>query len=396
VMSLEIFRRLKEEGYSGGKSALYALVSALRPKPVEPVVRFEGLAGEFSQHDFGQVDVRFMDGHSRRIHFFASRLKYSRWVEVTIVPDERAETLVRALVAHFESMGGVPLLAVFDRPKTIAVSWRRDGVVTAWNATFAQVALELRVGVELCWPYRPNQKGAVENLVKWVKGSFFKQRRFVDEEDLERQLADWHVEVNTTRPSRATGIIPAERMKEERPRLRPLHVTSETLFLRTPVQVGATGMVLHDTHSYSMPPEAIGLPGTLYLGRDRVRIVAGKFEAEHARLFEKGAKSILPEHRDAQLETVRSRRGRSYYKRQQLLELGGPVQDYLTELLHRRPRRAVREFDQIYGMLAVHGGDLVRAAIAQAHEQEVFGVEYVATALGELRRLSSPAVEVAP
>ena len=27
-----------------------------------PMVRFEGLPGEFSQHDFGHVDVRFMDG----------------------------------------------------------------------------------------------------------------------------------------------------------------------------------------------------------------------------------------------------------------------------------------------------------------------------------------------
>jgi transposase len=49
------------------------------------------------------------------VHFFATRLKYSRWVEVTIVPDERAETLVRTMVDHFASLGGIPLLAVFDR-----------------------------------------------------------------------------------------------------------------------------------------------------------------------------------------------------------------------------------------------------------------------------------------
>jgi hypothetical protein len=28
-------------------------------------------------------------------------------------------------------------LAVFDRPKTVALAWRRDGVVTEWNPTFA-------------------------------------------------------------------------------------------------------------------------------------------------------------------------------------------------------------------------------------------------------------------
>src|SRR5205823_3135637 len=78
--SVEVLRRVRQVGYAGGKSALYGLVASLRPKEVKPLVRFEGLPGEFSQHDFGQVDVEFRDGSVRRIRFFASRLKYSRWV----------------------------------------------------------------------------------------------------------------------------------------------------------------------------------------------------------------------------------------------------------------------------------------------------------------------------
>jgi transposase len=60
-------------------------VASLRPKGVKPLVRFEGLRGEFSQHDFGEVDVEFIDGAHRRIHFFASRLKYSRFIRVSVV-----------------------------------------------------------------------------------------------------------------------------------------------------------------------------------------------------------------------------------------------------------------------------------------------------------------------
>src|SRR5262249_23264377 len=80
----ELLRRATEAGYAGHKSAFYALVAALRPPRATPVVRFEGLPGEFSQHDFGHVDVTFVDGRKKRIHFFASRLKYSRFVAVTI------------------------------------------------------------------------------------------------------------------------------------------------------------------------------------------------------------------------------------------------------------------------------------------------------------------------
>jgi len=263
LASLEILRRVRESGYEGGKTALYALVASLRPKPVKPLVRFEGLPGEFSQHDFGQVEVEFRNGASQRVHFFASRLKYSRWVRVSLVADEAVESLVRTLAEHLASWGGRPLLCVFDRPKTIALKWHKNGEVTEWNAIFAYATLEMGVGVELCWPYRAQQKGSVENLVGFVKSSFFKVRRFHDEEDLRQQLHDWHREVNQERPCRATGIIPALRLAEEAPRLRALKVQPEQLALRIPVYVGPTGTVLHDGHAYSMPPEAISMPATL-------------------------------------------------------------------------------------------------------------------------------------
>lgn len=130
LLSVEILRRSKLKEYTGGKTALDTLISAWRPKTIRPLVRFEGLAGEFTQHDFGHVDVNFLDGVEKRVHFFASRLQYSRWVDVTIVPAERAETLVRTFVDHFAAIGGVPLLAVFDRPRTVALKWTRDGHVT--------------------------------------------------------------------------------------------------------------------------------------------------------------------------------------------------------------------------------------------------------------------------
>jgi hypothetical protein len=86
----------------------------------------------------------------------------------------------------------------------------------------------------------PEQKGSIENLVGWVKRSFFKQRRFLDDADLVAQLAEWDTEVNTQRPSRATGVIPALRLAEERPRLRPLKIAPADRALRLPVVVEPT------------------------------------------------------------------------------------------------------------------------------------------------------------
>jgi transposase len=382
VRSVELLHRARQAGYAGGKSALYALAQSLRVSTVTPLVRFEGLPGEFSQHDFGEVWVTYQDGVEEKVHFFASRLKYSRWVEVSLVADERVETLVRALVEHLAAFGGIPLVTVFDRPKTIALKWGRDGVVTDWNPTFAGVALDLGIGVEVCWPYRPQEKGSVENLVGWVKGSFFKQRRFLDRADLERQLREWLTDANTTRPSRATGVPPAARMADDRTRLRPLKVAPADLALRIPVSVTPTGVVIHEGHPYSMPPDAIGLPGTLYLYRDRVRIIAGRFSADHARQFQAGGRSILPEHRAQRVAAVSGKRARRYLQRQHLLDLGADALEYLTELTHRRPRTWIPEIERLHALLQTHGDAALRAAFARGVADQAIGAEYIAHYLG--------------
>lgn len=379
--SLEILRRVREAGYQGGKTVLYDLVASLRPKPAKPLVRFEGLAGEFSQHDFGEVEVEFRNGARQRIHFFASRLKYSRWVRISLVKDEKVETLVRTLAEHLASWGGRPLLCVFDRPKTIALQWRKNGEVTEWNPVFAYATLEMGVGVELCWPYQARQKGSVENLVGFVKSSFFKVRRFYDVEDLEQQRRDWEREVNEQRPCRATGIIPAVRLAEEAPRLRPLKVQPEQLALRIPVYVGPTGTVVHEGHAYSMPPEAISMPATLYLYAQRVRIVAGRYEAEHPRKFAAQESSWLAEHRAAMISAVSGKRGKRYLKRQQLLELGEPALLYLTEIVHRRPREWFADVDRLHQLLQSHGPEVLRQAMEEGLKQQIYSAFFIERAL---------------
>jgi len=376
LLTVEILRRAKELGYVGAKSALYELVAELRTSEVLPMVRFEGLPGEFSQHDFGHVEVHYLSGGSERIHFFASRLKYSRWSEVRIVPDEKVESLVRALLSSFEAFGGVPLVAVFDNPTTVVL--RRDGTSIEWNPTFGQVALDYRFAPELCTPGRANQKGSVENLVGWVKGGFFKVRRFHDRADMEDQLGGWHGEVNRERPSRATGVVPAERMVEERKRLRPLSIPSSDYALRFPVMVGPTGLVEHEKLRYSMPPESIGFPATLFLYGDRVRIVARRYEAVHPRRPASGNISFLPEHRAAMLASVSGKRAQLYFKRQQLLELGADALELLTEIVHRHPRTWPGEVEALFDLLQEVGEVRLQRALKHAVSRRLFGARFVA------------------
>src|SRR5262249_26465297 len=147
--------------------------------------------------------------------------------------------------------------------------------------------------------------------------------------------------------------------------------------LRIPIVVGVTGMVVHDTHLYSMEPETIGLSGTLYLYADKVRIIAGRFSAEHDRLFVPHAKSVLPKHRAQMFAAVSGKRAKRYYKREQLLGLGPVALEYLTELVHRRPRTWAGDVDDLYELLTVHGDGPVLRAMELSLGEKTFGAEYV-------------------
>jgi len=378
LASVEVLHRLRCAGYDGGKSAVYDLVRRLRPRRAcAPMVRFEGLAGEFSQHDFGSVTVRYTDGSKEMVHFFVSRLKYSRTSHVVLVPDQKVEALVRALLGGFEAWGGVPLCSVFDNPKTIVL--RRHGGRVEWNPTFAQMAVDYGLGVELCTPRRANEKGTAENLVGWVKGSFFKVRRFHDREDLLRQLAEWLLEVNTVRPSRATGQVPAERLEAEREHLRPLAIPPADYPLRFPVTVRTTGFVEHAGIRYSMPPETIGIPATLFLYPERVRIVTRNgVEAAHPRFPAVGTASYRPDDRVAKLAAVHGRRGRLYLQRQEILELGPPAEALLTEWVHRPRYNWKRQVETLHALLVARGPARVLAAIEQALADERIHVDAIA------------------
>lgn len=373
--TVELLHRLRQRGYAGGKTAVYDLARRLRgPAPSRVMVRFEGLPGEFAQFDFGTVAVRYLAGDRERLHFAAYRLKYSRWVHVTLVPTEQVEPLCRALVEAFEASGGVPLACVFDNPKTVVIHPKREPIV--WNRTVAQLAVDFGFGIELCAPRRGNQKGAVENLVGWVKGSFFKVRRFQDREDLLAQLEEWLREVNEQRPSRATGVIPAVRLLEEQQRLRPLAVAPADYGLQFDILVGPTGMVTHKGIRYAMPPEAIGFTGTLHLYPDRVRITASRYMATHAR-FPTGKLSYPPDLRARHLATVSGARGRLYFQRQRLLELGPVAEHFLTELIHQRPRTWKGDVEQLYRLLDTLGDAALLRALQAALLRGLVGAEYV-------------------
>ena len=379
LKTLEVLRRTRLAGYRGGKSALYALIRELRPRVVRLICRFEGIAGEFTQHDFRQVWVCWTgNDRLKRVQFFCSRLKFSRFSLVVMVDNQRTEILMRSMAEHFERMGGIPLLVVFDRATTPALkSDPKTGEVLEWNPVFADATQRMDLGVDVCWPARLNQQGSVDNVVGWVKGSFFKVRQFHVRADLEAQLADWLVEINERRPGRATRCVRAELLVEERQRLRPLRLRSASWPCARRSASARPPWSSTRPKSTRCRRKRAPFPARCTCFRDRVRTVAGCYHADHPRLpaGSRGA-SNLPAHRQAILEAVSGKRGRQYYRREHLFQLGLAAKEVITEIIYAEQRSWNDSIERLHELFQLDGDDALRASF-----ERLRGKTLIATAI---------------
>jgi transposase len=385
IFATEVHRRAVQKGYTGSPSAMSALVKKLRPPPsAEPVVRFEGLPGEYAQFDFGEAHVTYEDGRTDKIVFFAGRLKYSRMMHVVIVPDQQAETLVRALIACLVAFGGSPKEWVFDNPRTIRLS--KIGVEPIiLHPYLRDLVAEYRVIPTFCTPRRGNQKGSVERLVGFAKHSFFFARKFQDRADVERQLDEWLRDVDYVRPCDATGVVPAVALVEEKPWLdeRPVRQAPHEHALVATATVTPMGTVSHAGTSYFATARRLGAPATLLVRRDTIEVIVGTERSTHRRQDGTGEVHRLPHQRQDMLGVIHGRRKVATFRRQCLIELGGPAWSFLGVLVHRCPQgRWEQPCTELFELLRDHGDDALRDAFQECVANKRFEVEDVRRALG--------------
>ena len=113
-----------------------------------------------------------------------------------------------------------------------------------------------------------------------------------------------------------------------------------------------------------MPPKTIGIPGTLFLYPDRVRIVTRDgTEVAHPRYPAVGNTSYRSEDRVAKLAAVHGRRARLDQKRQEILELGPTAEALMTEWVHHPRMNWKGQVEALHDLLICHGAQRTLGAI---------------------------------
>lgn len=385
---LELARSHPEHPYQGGDTVFYDYVQPLRQartlQAAAVAVRYEGLPGELLQIDWGEVR-RFpftkpaLAGQTR--YFFAARLKYSRWMFVRFTSEMREETLLRCLIACFVELAGVPWAVTSDNMKTITLG-RDDHNQPIWHPTFQKFAAEFGFHPSLCTPGAANQKGTVENLVKYVKGNFIAGRSFYDDLDLTQQNGQWLYEVNEVRVCSATEEIPSVRLAVEHRQLHPLVAAAHDYGFFDSVLVSRESLVNIATNRYSVPTRLVGQTLTARLHLNRIDLFDGmELVASHPRQWGRHIRVVAPEHFEAVF--AKKPRARVMVYRDWLVGLSPAVATYVSQVCQKHYAQMETQILQLYALARTAGEATFVAAVERAAEQAAIGADYVSALVGK-------------
>ena len=379
---MEMAQKDKKQPFAGSETAFYDYVRKMRRKrqqaPANVALRFEGLPGEFLQIDWGEIrNFPFtkigMEEQTR--YFFAARLKYSRFMFVSFQTDMREETLLRCIIECFTTIGGVPWSVVTDNMKT-AVLGRDDGNEPVWNPAYQKLATEFHFHPDVCAPASGNQKGAVENLVKFVKSNFIPGRSFYDDQDLAEQCREWLHLVNSERPSDATGELPTVLLAQEQPRFEAIPSQADDYGFFDSVVVSREGLVAIETNRYSVPAHLMGRALTARIHRTHIDLwMDQELIATHVRRPPQHGRYMIPEHFESCFPI--KPRGRSMVYRDWLCALSPIVEHYVVAVCQKRRKDMHSQMIALYDLAQQLVLSDFIAALELAAEQQMYGAEYL-------------------
>jgi transposase len=287
-------------GWNRSMTVLKVRVAELRPVylPPDPASRTHYVAGEIAQFDlwFPPITLPVGFGQTRpptQLPVLTMVCGYSRWAAAVLIPSRTAEDLLAGWWQLLAGLGSVPRVLVWDGEGAVG-RWRGGrSELTAACQGFRGV---LATKVLICRPADPEAKGLVERLHDYLERSFLPGRTFTGPADFNAQITGWLGRVNT-RPRRALGCAPIDRIAADRERMLPLPPVAPVTGWRTSTRLARDHYVRLDGNDYSVHPGVIGRRIEVVADLTRVRALCdGRVVADHERAWAKHQTISADEH----------------------------------------------------------------------------------------------------
>lgn len=169
-----MYELLQKEDYTGSYSTFTYQVRLIEEELAiankEAYVKLD-YGGGVLQVDFGEMTV--MDGgYPRKIIAFCAKLSGEKGEFVQSYPRQSTEFFFDGLIKAFDFYGGIPRKIIFDNLKP-AVKEVLAGNERILQDEFLRFKSFYCFGAEFCGPGKGNEKGLVENLVKYTRNNYF-------------------------------------------------------------------------------------------------------------------------------------------------------------------------------------------------------------------------------
>ena len=384
----QILDRLRQEGYQGGYTILKSYVARVRPpnRPAYLTLHFE--PGECAQVDWGHAGLIHVGNTRRRLSFFVMVLCYSRMLYVEF---SLAQTMEHFLACHqnaFEYFGGSVCKVMVDNLKSAVLS-HPAGQPAVFNPRYIDFANHYGFEVRACNVGAANEKGRVENGVRYVRSSFLNGLEIDEFAPINPAARHWLDTVANVRVHGETHRRPLDLFEEERPKLLPLPPAPYDVGLNRPVTASSRFRVMLDTNRYSVPSEYAGGRLTLRVYPDKLLLYhQHNLIAEHARSYPRRRDFLHPDHERKLL--AQRRKGREQQLLMQLMRISARAEELIGGLQSRRLNARVH-IRKIVALAEIYGADELARAIDDALEYHAFSSEYIANILEQrARKLPEP------
>ena len=357
-----IFERLREEGYTGGYTQVKVTVRELRRTSQEVFVPLRHVPGE-AQVDFGHALIKHK-GVLTKAAFFVLALPHSGIFFVSAYPRECTETFQDGHARAFAFLGGVARRISYDNART-SISQILGAHARKLTDGFLQLQSHYLFEEHFCRIRRPNEKGVVESMVKYIRLNFFVPVPEVESfEELNYLLACQCLE-DRQRRVRGKGGTKGELLSEDQAAFLPLPEVPFEACRMASTTADRLSLVRFENNDYSVPVRYAHHPVVVKGFVDTVRICRqDKVIAEHERLWGKEGIQFNPIH---YLELLERKPG--------ALDHARPLEEWeLPECFHRLRGRlteedatkGVREYIRVLRLLEKHPIQSVMYAITKA------------------------------
>jgi transposase len=384
--AVQIFDRIKENGYQGGYTIVKDYVRKVRPRKTKAFLTLAFAPGECAQIDWGSAGSVVVGTTRRLLSFFAMVLCYSRMLYVEFTVSQSMEHFLACHINAFRYFGNrVPAKIMVDNLKS-AVIRRITGHDPVLNAKYLDFANHFGFSIAPCGVGKPQEKGRVENAVGYIKKNFLAGLTISDFSVVNPAAVLWMDTVANIRVHGQTGKRPVDMFQQERDTMIPMNINAYDVATPDMVRASSQFRVPLDTNHYSVPALYAGARLMMKAYPDRICLYhQDRLIARHVRCYDRRQDVLDPDH-CRQLVAQRQKAGQQQIFLR-FLALSPKADAYWRQLEQRRmnPWHHIRK---IVGLSEIYGTQSVTQAIDDAFALEAFSCEYIANLLEQ--RLRNP------